>query len=708
MEEDFEMLGDFPTDATEAVEDYVDESSEAKVVGSAASYVLERYNRAKNARRGEELRALTAYKNYRGVYEGFTKTEKSKVFIKVTKTKVLAAYGQIVDVLFGGNKFPLSIEPQRLPEGVLDSVHLETDPALASADIKDLTSQGSSSGDGEGPLMLGALGSSVTPEKLGPLAKKLSGQMDKLIEGPGTTNTSITFHPADVAAKKMEKKIQDQLEQCHANKHLRTMAFEMALYGTGVMKGPFAYDKEYPRWDDTGEYTPVFKTVPKVECVSFWDFYPDPDASRMEDAQYVVERHKMSRKDLRDLKNRPYFREEAIEEVICGGENYLLESWESEMTDYDQPGNVERFEVLEFWGLVDKELLEDEDIRVPKSLEGYETLNVNIWVCNGNVIRLVFNPFKPAHIPYYVVPYEVNPYSIFGVGLAENMEDSQTLMNGFMRMAVDNAALSGNLILEVDKSNLAPGQDLDVYPGKIFIRDEGAPGQAIYGTEFPNVSQQNMLLFDKARALADESTGFPSYAHGQTDIQGVGRTASGISMLMNAANGGIKAVVKNIDDYLLAPMGKALFSFNMQFDYDPEIKGDLEVLARGTESLMANEVRSQRLMQFLGVVSNPALMPFAKLDSIIREIAKSLDLDPDKVVNNLADAQLQAELIKQMNPQPPTGAGAPIGAPSAPAGTDPSDPTGAGGGTIGVGMAPNPGDPGFSANGNTGKGTMEK
>ena len=42
-----------------------------------------------------------------------------------------------------------------------------------------------------------------------------------------------------------------------------------------------------------------------------------------------------------------------------------------------------------------------------------------------------------------------------------------------------------------------------------------------------------MQMFDKARQLADESTGFPSFAHGQTGITGVGRTASGISMLMS-------------------------------------------------------------------------------------------------------------------------------------------------------------------------------
>jgi hypothetical protein len=209
-----------------------------------------------------------------------------------------------------------------------------------------------------------------------------------------------------------------------------------------------------------------------------------------------------------------------------------------------------------------------------------------------------------------------------------------------------------------------------------------------------------MQLFDKARVLADESTGFPSFAHGQTGVSGVGRTASGISMLMSAANGSIRSVVKNVDDYLLAPMGRAFFAFNMQFDFDDSIKGDLEVTANGTESLMANEVRSQRLMQFLGVVQNPVLAPFAKMDYIIREIAKSMDLDPNKVTNSMQDAAIQAEILKAFQqpaaPPMPPGMGGPEG--TVPAGVNPQDQTGAGGGTIGTGVAPAPGEQGFSGN----------
>ena len=103
-------------------------------------------------------------------------------------------------------------------------------------------------------------------------------------------------------------------------------------------------------------------------------------------------------------------------------------------------------------------------IDIPKDMKDADQVSVNVWICNGQVLRLVLNPFTPSYLPYYAVPYEVNPYSFFGVGIAENMDDTQTLMNGFMRMAVDNAALSGNLIIEVDETNLVPGQDLSVYP----------------------------------------------------------------------------------------------------------------------------------------------------------------------------------------------------------------------------------------------------
>ena len=672
------------------LEDVNEASQEEIYVNPLLDHVMERFHKAEDARRVDEERWMRAYRNYRGIYGSdvqFTETEKSRVFIKVTKTKTLAAYGQIVDVLFANNSFPISVEPTILPEGVADTVHFDPADKTQAAQGVEASLYGYK-GDGS-PLPPGATARTLM-DRLGPLKDKLK-DMVGLKEGPGVTPSALTFSPAQIAAKKMEKKIQDQLDESNASKQLRSAAFEMALFGTGIMKGPFAVDKEYANWDDEGSYTPTIKTVPYSSHVSIWNFYPDPDAVNMDEVQFTIERHKLSRTQLRALKKRPMFRAKVIEDVISYGENYVKKYWEDDLTDYVSNQEIERFEVLEYWGVVNRELLEDNDVPIPPELEDLDELQANVWVCNDRVLRLVLNPFKPARIPYYAVPYELNPYSIFGVGVAENMDDTQTLMNGFMRMAVDNGVLSGNLVFEIDETNLVPGQDMSVYPGKVFRRQGGAPGQALFGTKFPNVTGENLMMFDKARQLADEATGMPSFAHGQTGVSGVGRTASGISMLMNAAAGGIKTVIKNVDDYLLRPMGEAFFSFNMQFDFDPEIKGDLEVKARGTESLMANEVRSQRLMQFLQVASSPALTPFAKFPYIIREIAKSMDLDPDKVTNNLEEAARQAILFQQQNPQPPAP---PQGAPGVPG---PADTAGTGGGTIGVGQAPVPGEQGFSA-----------
>jgi hypothetical protein len=128
----------FETDEVVAAEDSTDSIFEEK--SSVVAFVEERYRRSEDARNADEERWLKAYRNYRGLYGKdvqFTDTEKSRVFVKVTKTKTLAAYGQIVDVLFGNNKFPLSVNPSVLPDGVAESVHINIDPkASAAGDIK--------------------------------------------------------------------------------------------------------------------------------------------------------------------------------------------------------------------------------------------------------------------------------------------------------------------------------------------------------------------------------------------------------------------------------------------------------------------------------------------------------------------------------------------------------------------------------------------
>jgi hypothetical protein len=655
------------------------------------SFVQERYRKAKDGRYNDEQRWLKIYKNFRGqndVTTQFSNREKSKAFIKITKTKVLAAYAQIVDILFSGNKFPIGVEASKVPNGVEESVHVDPKKPMPP------TGQGAPSNP--------TIARPDILKSLGPLKTQLQQVQDKLESGPGKTPTALTWEPAKEAAKRMDAKFQDQLSEAGADKTLRAFAFELALFGHAVYKGPIARDKEYPKWTETGEYEPELKQVADFTDVSIWNAYPDPDARNIQECEYFIERHKMSKSQLRALKKRPLFREESIELAIRDGFSYIPEYWENDLEDYKNKSEVERYEVLEYWGNVDKDFIEITDTPMPKEFKGKDQVQVNIWICNGQILRMVYNQFTPARIPYFACPYELNPYSFFGVGVAENMMDTQLAMNGFFRMAVDNAAISNNTILEVNETMLVPGQDMEVYPGKIF-RTQGQLGASIHSIKIDNHSQENFMMFDKARQLADESTGIPSYAHGQGGIQGIGRTAAGMSMLMGAAAQNIKAVVRNIDDYLLVPLGKSLFAFNMQFDFDKDFIGDLEVVARGTESLMRDEIRSQKVMQFLQATANPMDAPFVKRDYLLRELAESLDLEADKVVNDPREAGIQAmamqELMKAQGIDPNKAAAQ--GSAPAPGGgvPAPSDPTGTGGGNIAPGAAPVPGE-----QGNTGSG----
>jgi hypothetical protein len=280
-------------------------------------------------------------------------------------------------------------------------------------------------------------------------------------------------------------------------------------------------------------------------------------------------------------------------------------------------------------------------------------------------------------------------------------------MNGHMRMAIDNLSLAGNMVFDIDETQLVPGQNMDVYPGKIFRRQSGVSGTAVNGLKFPNTAPENLQMYQTARQLADEETGIPSIIHGQTGVSGTGRTAAGLSMLLGSAGLSIKTVIKNIDDFLLKPLGESFFQWNMQFNDDnAEIIGDLEIKPKGVASVMQKEVRTQRLTTLLQTIANPMLAPFIKIPNLIKELALSQDIDPDQLVNDPDEAAIFADILRGLNEraagtetnpnsQQPPSMGGNTGVPS---GANPMDASGVGGGTIGVGNAPVAGETNFTGN----------
>src|SRR5210317_129656 len=157
---------EFNEDEVIALEDSADESEDLEYSAFVAE-IRSKYQRSKDRRLTDEERWLTAYKNYRGVYDDttqFTETERSQIFIKITKTKVLAAYSQVTDVLFAGNKFPIGVEQTPIPEGIADSVHID---AAVPEQLKEVYEELNVGYAGDGrEVPKGA----VSPRDLGPIA----------------------------------------------------------------------------------------------------------------------------------------------------------------------------------------------------------------------------------------------------------------------------------------------------------------------------------------------------------------------------------------------------------------------------------------------------------------------------------------------------------------------------------------------------------
>lgn len=677
------------------------------------NYVISKFELARTGKVHSVNKALEAFKAWRGELsseelDAIQKIEAKtgypcpRVFVKISKTKTNAAFSQLVEILFSGNKFPIGIEAETY------QTEVPSIAAIYGEDQPEPIDPYGYPGDGN-DVQPGDTWISRTRDALSRAKKKILG-------GPSPDKSQVPqISPAEQAAMEAEKLIQYQLNDSYAQEALIDALYECVMLGTGVLKGPFNEFAKRHKWEALGnnlsDYSFEKELMPRFSHVSFWNAYPDPGAKKAEDMEFMVERHLYTRAQVRNLRNQPNFNEAVLEELLMQDPAPTnMELWETATTDNKSNPMSGRYELLEFWGELDKEMANalgmeysDKDVILGKVM-------IHAWIANGLILKLVVNPFEPQRIPYYFVPYEKHPGQLWGIGVPENMSDVQRIMNGHMRMAVENLRLAGNLVFEVNETQLKPNHDLSIYPGKVFRKQGGAPGQSVYSISFNDVSQSHINMFDKARQLSDEATGIPSFSHGSTGVMGTGRTAAGMSMLMSAAALNIKTVVKNVDFYLIEPLGRAMFYWNKQFNIDKfNIKGDVKIVARGTTSLMQKEVLTQRLISLLQIASNQLIAPFLNAPEVLKEVVINMSLDPDKLVNDPDKAKLYAELLQmtqgmnnanqQGNGNPAIPPAGPEGGPSpnaAPGQPNPTGFQGMGVGGIGAGNVAQAGEPTYT------------
>jgi hypothetical protein len=588
-----------------------------RTLASLGSIFLAEFSQAQMDRLTTEERWLQDLRQYRGKYdpdvEEAMDPNRSKAFVRKTRVKVKTVDSRVFDLLFPANADRnWSIESTPIP-------------TIAPEQEKQITDE---------------LGKALqrTP---------LADEVKQAIK-----------HMVDAAATAMSKTIDDQLTESRYKKAARAVIHSGHLYGTGILKAPLIERKVRTRFiHKDGKWQSITESyvVPFVDSVPLWRFFPDMSATELENCRYVYERHVLSKAATLALAERKSFDSDKIREYVLSNPqgSQQRKSYEELLQQVGERINTNiadgQYEILERWGWVDAVQLADCGVTVPQE-RMHETFFANVWLLpNGEVVRAALQPINGVTWPYHLYYFDKDETSIFGEGLATIMRDDQTMINAGVRMILDNAALTAGPQMEVNMDLMAPSEKADrMHPFKLWLRNgKDATAPAIRVLDIPGKLEELYPIVEMFESNADEVTAVPRYMGGDNPTQGAAGTASGLSMLMGNTSVVMKDLITGYDEGITTPFISALYCWNMQFNQDPAIKGDYNVKARGSASLVAKEIRAQQLDAFSAQAANPLDAPFIKREKLLRQRAEAHDLvDVVKTEEEVA-AEQNNDLAKQ-------------------------------------------------------------
>lgn len=591
---------------------------------SLGGALLSEFRQAELDRRETETRWLHDLRQYRGKYEpdelALIGKDRSRTFVRKTRVKVKTVDSRMQDLVFpaGSNK-NWDISPTPKPSLSVDQ------------------------------------------------RTQIRAQLQKLAAGKPITRDlfdQAVLEWAKTRSKAMSKTIDDQLTEAHYKQVCLKAIHSGNLYGTGIVKGPLVERKIRTRFmRQGGKWTPQSESyvVPFVDYVPVWRFYPDMAATELEKCRYAYERHLMTKSEMQALADRRSFKRQCIVDYVLQNPRGMVENraFDNELRDIGERassmGDVAgRYEVLERWGYLDGQQLRDAGIDVPED-RLHESFFSNVWLLpNAQVIKAVLQPINGVTWPYHIYYFDKDESSIFGEGLAAIMRDDQSSLNSATRLIQDNAAVTSGAQLEITPHLLSAQEQVEeVTPWKIWKRNTISPGvRAINAIELPSRMAELSGMVTMFENNADEVTAIPRYMSGENATSGAAGTSSGLSMLIGNVNIVIKDLIASWDEGVTTSFIEGLYFWNMQFNPDDAIKGDFDVTARGSASLVAREVRSRSLNEFAQLTANPVDAPYVKRDVMLRQMAEANELndvvktEDEVLADQGSDAAKQAQQLQ--------------------------------------------------------------
>lgn len=609
-----------------------------------------------------EKRWLEDLAQYHGRYDDETARNlsvgrKSRLFINQTRPKTNAMEARLADMLFPTDDRNWGIEPTPVPELASQA----EEAARMAAQLVIQATQAQETGD--------------------PSADALAQQAQEAQQMQA--EISARLDEARKRARAMEDEIDDHLRECRYQSQAREVIADACRLGTGIMKGPVIGGRSRRQWQEvtvidgeTGEAQTVHAMVeatdprPVFWRVNPWSFFPDFDATSMDDCESVFERHLLNKKQLRALAKQPGFDPDAIRRLLRDQPRYSTPSYIADLrsiTGAYHDSATDRYHVWEYHGPLTAEDLRHLSEAAPGAAGGLgeevaeiedplQEVQVVIWFCQNEILKAGPHPLDSGESIYSVFCLEKDEASIFGFGVPYLMRDSQRALNAAWRMMMDNSGLSTGPQIVVNRDVVEPSDgSYELTARKVWYRNNSAPaGAPAFETYEINSHQAELAnIIELARRFIDEETAVPMIAQGEQGPTPE-QTATGMSILTNAANTVFRRIVKNFDDDLTTPCIRRIYDWLMQFSDKEHIKGDFEVDARGTSVLLVREMQSANLMALLNNYSgHPVIGPFLKRQGLplFRRLVQTMMIPAEEAV--ATDEELEAEAARQAQEPPP-------------------------------------------------------
>lgn len=442
---------------------------------------------------------------------------------------------------------------------------------------------------------------------------------------------------------------------------------DIATFPFAVIKGPVVRIKNVLEWQN-GKPGTKARPVPQWMRCSPFDVYFAPWSQSPQDG-YIIHRERVSRSAIQSMRGLPGYNTDAIDRLLkdwnpksCEWYDYNeseradLEQRESAVSPvYSKDGNERPMAMLSFYGTVSGKLLRDWGMDAKAVPDDTKDLSVFAYLVGGEVIGVTVNPHPTGRLPFYSDSFERVPGSCYGNAIPDLIDDVQAVGNAALRAMTNNLAIASGPMGWVNEDRLASNDPnaLRLWPWKIFSFNDPTTSQST--SEKPmdffqpdNNVQQLFMVYQQMLNLADELSTIPRYMSGSGQgTGGAGRTAAGLSMLMEASNRTIKQTVSSIDNNVIEAVVEDLNVFLALTRPDVVMEGDISVVARGAVELMQRETLRMRRIEFLNMTANPLDQQLVGVEgrfNVLKEIARDLQLP---VADSLAISQQQADAISQ-------------------------------------------------------------